>query len=205
MGGNASGGASSSESKPLNADERSAIFQGAMRDLSHTNPGYVKDGMLTGPQYEAPTYTSAPIQQISNGDLQSLQKTMTSGYTAPLDYAKAKDTQNFNNSAGAKGIWSSGLAVKGENDINAGYAPQYAQAGANATNAAFGLQNSQNQSVNALRQQDTNAQNTFNLANASTANQSKWKPLDYLAGIWNGTGGQTSNSSSFNAGAGFTL
>jgi len=223
MGGSTNVSTSSSQSQPLTADQRSAIFQGAMQNMSQTNPSYITGTggtpavyddqgnvvtpgsgtsySLNAPQYVAPTYQSAGTpQQISGGDLQQMQKDMTAGYTAPLDAAKATDITNENSDLAKRGIWSSGLAEQAMGDINKQYAPQYAQAGANATNAAYGLSNSQNQSVNSLAQQNANSANNFNITNAAQQNASNWAPLNYLQGLWNGTGGQTSSSNSFSFG-----
>ncbi|MDD2898996.1 MAG: hypothetical protein PHI31_09815 [Desulfuromonadaceae bacterium] len=73
-------------------------------------------------------------------------------------------------------------------------------------------------SANTFNLADSAQNNQFNLAEAEAANKAKqiaaqtqydaqWRPLDYAAGIWNGTGGQTSSSSSFgmNMGGGFTI
>lgn len=166
----------------------------------YENPDY-KPGRstyaLNAPSYEAPSYVaSAAPKTLSGGDYEALQRAELQGNTAGLDYAKSKDLQNFNNSAGAKGIWSSGLALKGEGDIKAGYAPQYEKAGADATAQRYGLQSGENQAVNAFNQQESGARNTFNANNAQQNYNSKWAPLNYLQGMWNGTGGAISNGSS---------
>lgn len=195
------GNSSSSSSRPLTGPQRSQIYQSALADFAGSAPDLFssngKGYQVNVPEYEAPTYSSAgnPLQ-IAGGDLNALQQQMTSGYTSGLDYSKAKDETRANADLARRGVWSSGIAEKAIQDVDASYAPQYAKAGADATNAAFNLQNSQNQSINQLNQQAANSENTFNLANASAENQSQWAPLNFLQGIWNGTGGAISNGSS---------
>ena len=183
---------STSQSQPLTADQRSAIFQGAMQNLSQTNPSYITGTggtpgtpdaySLTGPQYAAPTYQSP-------GTPEDLQQQMAAGYDARTQYQQDQADKTLNSNLASRGIWSSGLAQQAQQASDDSFKAQYAQNGANSANAAANL-----------NQQNANAQNTFNLANAGQVNQSNWAPLNYLAGIWNGTGGQTSSgeSSGFN-------
>lgn len=227
----ASDSSANSQYQPLTASQRSDIYNGALSDISSSFPTMVKangDGSynLNSPTYQAPTYANAgyqgagAAQQIDGGDINKMQAGMTSGYTAGLDYAKQQDVSKENSTLAGRGIWSSGLADKAIQDVNSSYAGQYATAGANATNAAYNLANSQNQGVNTyntqnaatantLAQQNANAQNTFNLNNATNTQSSAWAPLTYLEGLWNGTGGQTgsssSNSSSLGVSAGFSV
>lgn len=209
IGGNSGGGNQSS--RPLNAAERSALYETSIKNLAQTSPDYFTqstgaDGNTTyginAPKYSAPSYVDpGTAQTISNGDYNKLQSDLTDGYTAPLDYAKAKDTQNMNDSMAARGLWSSGLADKAIlNNVDAVYAPQYAKAGADATNARYGLQSAENQMLNNYNTQNSGAQNTFNLQNATATDSSNWAPLNYLQGLWNGTGGTISNGSQSNFG-----
>jgi hypothetical protein len=184
------GSSGDSSSAPLNATQRSDLYNSALSDIGGTGSSIMPQG------YTAPTYASARSpQMIQGGNLNTMQKQMTAGYTAPLDSAKATDLKNYNSDAAKRGVWSSGLALQGENDINKAYAPQYANAGAQATNATMGIENSQLQAANSLNQQNAGAQNTFNLANAQQGYQSNWAPLNYLQGIWNGTGGTIGSGS----------
>ena len=127
---------------------------------------------------------AAPEQQtLTGGDYTKLQDDMFKGYTAGLDYSKGKDLETFNNSAGAKGIWSSGLALKGEQDINEGYNPAYAAAGGQATQAALGA-----------KQNELSEGNQMALTNAALLDASNWKKADFLSNLW--TAGKGSNSQS---------
>ena len=129
---------------------------------------------------------AAPEQQtLTGGDYTKLQNEMLKGYTAGLDYSKAKNLESFNNSAGAKGIWSSGLALKGEQDITEGYNPAYAAAGGQATQAALGA-----------KQNELSEGNQMAMTNAALLDASKWKKADFLSGLWTAGKGSNSKSSS---------
>lgn len=169
---------SDNSSRPLTAQERSDIFTQAIGDI-----GKAQTSMNT-PGYTAPTF-----QGLSGGDYNALQDSILKGATSGLDYAKGQDMKNLDNDLAKRGIWSSGLAEQAIGDLNAKYAPQYEKAGADATTSRYNLQS-----------QESNAQNTFNLANAQQTNSSQWKPLEFLQGLWNGTGGAISSggSSGFN-------
>lgn len=164
------------------------------------NPNYVPAHTsigLNAPQYTSPSYQSpGEAKTLTGQDYDALQAALTSGYEAPLDYAKGQDVKSMNQDLANRGIWSSGLAEQATKDLDAVYAPQYAQAGANATNARYGLQSSEDQMLNQYALQNAGQQNTFNLANAGQTYQSQWAPLNYLQGIWNGTGGAISNGGS---------
>lgn len=155
-----------STSTPVSAASRAETYDAAQSRLGSMGGSY-----------------DAPQTERLSANYDQLQGDLTKGYTAGLDYAKGKDIQNFNNSAGAKGIWSSGLAVKGEQDINNGYNPAYAKAGADATNARYALQAG-----------DIAAANANKMAVADKKYESSWRPADYRAGVWNGTGGVVSSS-----------
>lgn len=198
-GGGESKSSNQSESKVLTAEERSALYNGALRDISSTNLG------VAG--YKAPEYTgSGTAKTLTNGDYEQLQSALQSGYTSGLDYAKGKDLAATESNSAKRGIWSSGLAEQAVNDVNSSYAPQYAKAGADATNTRYNLQNNENQAVNSYNQTEANKANTFNLTNAESQYTSNWQPLEYLKSLWSGTGGSNSsssgNSSSWNANMG---
>ena len=187
------GGESSGTSRPLSAGERQDIYTSAIQNLKNTDQSIMPQG------YVAPSFASAgPAKTINGGDYDKLQADMTAGYTAPIQQAKETDLRNYNSDAAKRGVWSSGLALQGENDINKAYAPQFANAGAQATNARYALQSGEDQNQNQYNLQQSGAQNTFGLANAQQNYQSNWAPLNYLQGVWNGTGGTIGSSSSMN-------
>lgn len=179
MGLNAGGGSSAQRSGQMSAGQRQAIYNQAMANVKL--PG--------GDAYDAPEQ-----KMLTGGDYDNLQGSLVQGYTAPLDYAKGRDIEMFNNSAGAKGIWSTGLALKGEQDINSGYAPQYAKAGADATNKRYDLQTTENAAGNAM-----------NLETALQKYNATWRPQDYKAGVFSQTGGGTSTGRAENFNMGFQI
>lgn len=169
------GGGSGSSSQPLTGDQRADILNKGVAAISQNLNALPFGG------YTSPTYQPGMVA----GDYNTMQQQLLKGGEAGLDYAKGKDLEAYNNDAAKRGIWSSGLALRGENDINAAYAPQYAAAGATAAGQAANLS-----------QQNSAAQNAFNQANAQNQYNASWAPLNYLQGIFNQTGGTISNSSS---------
>ena len=102
-------------------------------------------GSYSNPQ----TYDPGEAKTLTGGDYNRLQNDILSGTTAGIDRAKYLDLQNTDSSAAKRGIWSSGLALKAANDVAERYAPQYAQAGANATQQRYALQSGENQAGHA--------------------------------------------------------
>jgi len=160
----------SSNSAPVTAEDRQKTYEYAVNNLW---------GVIPKTNYEA-----YKPQTITGGDYGKLQNDLLSGYTAAIDRAKSQDSERLDSDLAKRGIWSSGLAVRAQNDLDERYIPQYASAGANATQARYGLQTQEMTNVNAL-----------NSAEKDRVYQSQWRPADYLAGIWNGTGGVVSSSS----------
>jgi hypothetical protein len=114
-----------------------------------------------------------------------LQNDLTTGYEAPIRRAQTVDLQAADQAMADRGIYTSLNALRARNDVNERYIPQYAQAGANATNTRMQLQTG-----------DIAAQNAIEMENANRAYESKWRPQDYKAGLWNGTGGVISTGNS---------
>lgn len=159
---------SSSESKPLTAEERLASYKAGM---SAINPSYAS--------YQAPQ-----MERIST-DYNQLQNDLTEGYSAPIQRQQDLALQANDQAMSDRGIYTSKNALDLNNDVREAYAPQFANAGANAINARYGLQ-----------MQDITNANANKLAIANNQYESSWRPLDYRAGIWNGTGGVVSSSNS---------
>ena len=160
---------SSSSTTMLSPEEQESYYNRALRNVGSAIPQDV--------------YAAPEQQTLTGGDYTKLQGDMFKGYTAGLDRSKAQDLESFNNSAGAKGIWSSGLALKGEQDITEGYNPAYAAAGGQATQAALGA-----------KQNELSQGNQMALTNAALLDSSKWKKADFLSNLW--TAGKGSNSQS---------
>jgi hypothetical protein len=186
MGGNDS----TSSSRPLNAKERAAAYQAGIKNIGDStgNSGLFSlgnDGNYTldtsGLAYNAPAYN-----QLDNGDYASLEKNIVASRTAPLDEAWRKAQETMNQDASDRGLWSSGMPIKNEQDYYAqNFLPAYQQAGADAAIQRYTMQ-----------QQDLQGQNAQNMANAQQNYESKYRPLDYLQGLYNGTGGVISSGGS---------
>ena len=170
----------SSSSRPLTGPERANIFNWGMDAIAGSSQGIPYKGAVS--PYEG--YTAVAPQTLTGGDYNRLQDDVLSGYTAGIDRAKAIDSERLDADLAKRGIWSSGLAVRAQNDLTERYAPQYTAAGGQATQARYGLQS-----------QELGAANMMNASEADKVYQSKWRPAEYLAGLWNGTGGAMSSGS----------
>ena len=237
------GASQKSESRPLTAAERQALFQGASSNISNSTmdmPTYQTVAYVDPGTYQASDYVSAggytdpgAAQQMEGGDYDRLERNVLASRTAGLDRAKQLDAISTDADLSKRGIWSSGLAERAQADNNERYAAQYQQAGAEAATQRYGMQqtdmantntynmsNAQGRntwnmadatSQNTFNQNQSGARNSYNLNAANSANtfnsaqaqqqyESAWKPLEYLAGIWDGTAGTKSTASGWNAG-----
>lgn len=189
MGGGAQG--SDSSSRPLTAAERTEIFQAGLSNITNNT------GLFNNLAYQAPEYVSAgDAKTLTNGDYDALQSALLKGTTAGLDYSKNKDVNNVNNDAAKRGIWSSGLAMQGINDVNNAYSSAYEKAGANATQQRYNLQSNELNNLNNYNQTSAAAENSAKMENANRNYNSSWAPYQYLMSLYNGTGGQVSSGSS---------
>lgn len=159
---------SKSSSAPVTADQRLETYNTGVEAM---NPHFAN--------YEAPN-----IERLDT-DYGKLQSDLTSGYTAPIDRAKIIDMKRNDQAMADRGIYTSMNAIKSNNDVSERYIPQYAMAGANATNQRY-----------ALQAQDIAGANANKLTIADKQYESKWRPEDYKAGLWNGTGGTISSGTS---------
>ena len=162
---------SGSTSRPLTAQERQDVYTAGMQNLGADIPTAT---------YQAPTQ-----QRLTNGDYNKLQGDLLAGYTAPIDRAKSVDLKASDQAMADRGIYTSLNAIRANNDVNERYIPQYAAAGANATNKRYDLQTAENAAGNQMA-----------MDNAKQVYESKWRPADYKAGLWNGTGGTISSGTS---------
>lgn len=154
-----------------------------------SNPGGINFPLYQTPEYQTPgNYKTFDTNSPAYSNI-------LKGYTDPLDAAKATDIRNANESAAKRGVWSSGLALQGENDINKAYAPQYSAAGGAATTSQLG----QLAAENTYNQAATNAANAFNQQNAQNTFSSGWAPLNYLSSLWGGTAGNVGGTNTFGA------
>lgn len=174
----------------------------------------------SSPYRESPEY-----QRMSDGDYEALQKALYDGSTAGLKTQETNWRDQSNQSMANRGIWSSGMAERSQNDITDKLADTYARAGANAVTTRYGMQQQDLQGLNSYNLANNQGFNNYTLGAASNANQlqsindsyalsragllneananasnaalqAAWQPATFLSGIWNGTGGTISNGSS---------
>ncbi len=179
---------SESNSRPLSATERDSIYQAALGNLSSNIPS-------TG--YTAPSYASpGAAKTMSDGDYAALEQNILKSRMAPINSAMADERARSDQSLSDRGLWASGIAEKAQQDVTKNFMPSITQAGADAATQRYGMQASELAGLNQFAQTSAQAQNAFDMENASRKDNSNWRPADYLAGLWNGTGGTVGSSGS---------
>lgn len=182
------GQSSSNTSRPLNAQERNDIYQAALSQLG---------GKMPDTGYAAPTYADpGTAQTMSGGDYAALEQNILASRMAPITAAMADERTRTDQSLSDRGLWASGIAEKAQQDVTKNFLPSITQAGADAATQRFGMQASELAGLNQFALNKTQAQNAFDMENANRRDNSNWRPADYLAGLWNGTGGTIGSSSS---------
>ncbi len=179
MGGNDS----TTSSRPLTAAERADSYNAGISSMRGTLGGnyFTSDGQMhTGNlQYKSPTY-----QAQNGGDYEGLQQNIYNSAANHLNTAWGNRSNDMRSSMGNRGLWSSGVAEQVmADDYNENWLPQYTQAANNAATTRYQIQAADNAN-----------QNTFNQTNAEQEYNSKWRPLDYSSGLYNGTGGVVSST-----------
>lgn len=174
MGGSDSG---SSESRPLNAKERTDLFN-AGQNLIRDNSGWLQN---SGLQYQAPE-----TQRLSGGDYDALQQSLYDSQAGALDTQWARRKEDITQDMADRGLYASGIGTQAENEVFADtFAPAYQQAASNAASTRYGLES-----------QDNTMANQMAVANAQQDFSSAWAPYEYLMGLYNGTGGTISSQKS---------
>jgi hypothetical protein len=206
------GGSNSSQSssRPLTPGERLGAFAGGLAPLSGVSPAFDNEGRITnydaitaganqrldGMKYNSPEYTSAGgPRTLGDGDYDRLEQSMLTSRTEPLKYALSQAQSGVNDDAAKRGVWSSGLAMRSENDLAARFAPQLRAAAADASTARYAAEAGDNSAVNQFNLTEAAAKNAYDMENANRRYSSQWAPANYLAGIYNGTGGAVSSGS----------
>jgi hypothetical protein len=169
------------------------------RDPAVNMPTGAKDpGGFSFPEYQVEGYQQAgPYFQLGGGDYNRLEDSIVASRMAPLDYAQGKERERTDAELNKRGIFNSGAAVQAQGDVTDRFLPQYTQAGAEAATQRYGLEANDLSGLNQFRANDANAYNAYNLTNADKRYTANKNNLDYLARLWEGTGGQTSGSSGF--------
>lgn len=183
MGGGSTSSKQKSDSRPLTPAERTAIYNAGITGI---NSG------VSGMPFSQ--YSGIAPNTLSGGDYNALQQAIFDSSTAGLDKYSRDRSEALDADLAKRGIWSSGLAVRSQNDLAGELSGSWAKAGADAAAQRYGLQANELQATNAFRADQ-----------ADKEYQSKWRPLDYLQGLWNGTGGTISSSSGGGGGWNFNI
>lgn len=187
-----SGSSGSTASSSLTASQRAELYDAAMNRLGQTIPAN---------PYRAPEYVSqGGAKTLSQGDYSRLEDSLLGSRNAQLDRAKSLDTEKLNQSMADRGLYTSGVALAAQNDLNETYAPQYLQAAADATAQRYGLQANENNMVNDYNTKADAAANTFNTNKANAIYSNSWDIPNYLKDVWSGTQGSYSISNNGSSG-----
>jgi len=178
MGGNDS----TTSSRPLTAAERADAYNSGITSMRGTLGGNYFNGngqMQTGNlRYNAPSY-----QALNGGNYDALQQDIYNSTANHLNTAWGNHSSAMQSSMANRGLWSMGdMDQQLQKTYNEDFRPQFQQAANQAAQQRYTLQTA-----------DTQNQNTFNQENAQQDYNSKWRPLDYSSGLYNGTGGVISN------------
>ena len=142
----------------------------AAQRLETYNAGMGAVGGTQGSDYNAPTY-----ERLGEGDYARVSAGLNAGTERQQGLALKANDQAMSD----RGIYTSLNALRSNDSTREAYAPQFA-----ANDAA----------VMQMKAQDIAGSNAASMENANRKYESTWRPADYRAGIWNGTGGVTSSS-----------
>lgn len=218
MGGGSQSG--SNESRPLTAGERSALYNMGVSSIS----GTTDNNIFSGTGYQSPDFVSGDntagfvnpgeSNRFNDGDYDALQQSVFDRSTAGLREFETDERGRIDDSLAKRGLYSSGVAERAQLELSDNLGDSWQRAGAEAVSARYGLQQADNRAdeqfrlassglenqtnqVNAgLGLQTDSLENQFNVNNASAQSDSAWRPLDYLQGLYNQTGGTISSGSS---------
>lgn len=172
---------SSSSSRPLTAAERSESYLSGRSQISNDPGNY-------GAAYVAPLIERRDNpERLSQGDWEKLQ----AGLEAPIARQQQLALKENDQAMSDRGIFTSLNAIRSNDSTRETFAPQFAAAGATATQ----MKAEDINRTNNLLAADTAAVNAANMENANRRYESGWRPADYKAGLWNGTGGVISGGS----------
>lgn len=116
------------------------------------------------------TSSSHPaIERLGNADWDRLEQQIVASRTAPLKQYESEARSAADEDLARRGIWSSGIAARNQNDITDSLSKYYTQAGADAATQRYGAQ-----------QADINAFNQLNLGyyNTDVQNATANKQID---------------------------
>jgi hypothetical protein len=214
---------SRSESQPLDPWTRERTYKmgrdnitkskTVLGDTGYASPAFAKAGAYSAAEGADP----GEARLMEGGDYDRLEESIAQSRLAPLRRFETLERERVDQDAANRGIWSSGLAMEAQGDLSERLAADYAAAGAEAATQRYGMQQQDNsmwnswaqanadraqqntqfnsQGQNAWDQWDTQALRDYNQTQADKGYEAKWRPLDYLQGLWNQTGGTVSSSS----------
>ncbi len=178
-----------------NPDWQQVYQPGGLPGVQFPVPRTIENGGLiqqtTGGQPEYGTrirfgqYTPQEYQGMGNGDYNALEQSIIASRQAPLDHAWKVRSDQIAQDAADKGLWASGVPMQIQRrEFDTNFTPAYLQAGAEAATQRYGLQS-----------QDMAARNAFNQSEEQRRLDATYRPMDFLQGLYNGTGGVISSSS----------
>lgn len=157
---------SKSSSAPVTAAQRLETYQAGQGAIQADN------SMYGGSGYVAPRQ-----ERLGEGDYAQLR----AGLEAPIRRREGQALQDTDQAMADRGIYTSLNALRARNDTAERFDPQYTEAGAATTQ---------------MKAADIAAANAAAMENANRKYEASWRPADYKAGLWNGTGGVISSGTS---------
>lgn len=175
----------------------------AGQGLNKANPNFSMFA-LNPPQYDSPGYAEAGNPwTISGGDYDRLEQSIIDSRWAPLQRYESQVRQQTDEDLNKRGIYSSGVATQAQGDVTEQFLPQYTASGAEAATQRYGLQSAEQAMLNQLAADDAAKRNVFNLEQANRNYASAWAPYEYLAQLYNQTGGQVGATNQYQQNFGF--
>ena len=154
---------SKSNSAPVDAKTRLDTYNKGTQAIQGDTSNY------GGASYQAPAY-----ERLGEGDYARVN----AGLNAGTDRQQTLALKQNNQAMSDRGIYTSLNALRSNDNTRETYAPQF------AANDATTMQ---------MKAQDIAGANANKAKTADQQYESSWRPADYKAGLWNGTGGVVSS------------
>ena len=172
----------------LLANVLSTKYDGISRDLADKAISDIYGSQTTTPIASPVTQDwqsqgmAGDYKSLNDGDWEALQKSIYDASVAGLGRQEELARANSNQSMSNRGIWSSGIAERAQNDITGQLGAAYEQAGANAANQRYSLQNGDNQAYNQYNLSNQSLGNQYYLGRESNANTAQSIANQYALG-----------------------
>lgn len=177
----------SSTSRPLTAEERAQLYN---KFLDSAGWDFNNGRNF---QEDAPVYDPGEAKTMTNGDYNRLEQNIVESRMAPIDRAMQLERQRTDSDVAKRGLFSSGIGLKAQNDVTERFAPSIAQAGADAATQRYGAQQKEIGDLNQYNMGRNTMLNTVAGQRVDARRNAAWRPAEYLQGVWNGTGGVVSS------------